>query len=152
VSDVVLTGNYLNGPCNTLTLVDLQSTGTITGTKMYGNYMGGNTNTGLFGRYMCLQNNQSRPLTNDDAGEAANPNSILWPTTAGGSAFKLLVQLRWAGPGPYGYCGASWAAGLTQMTIAIDATTRRLCRLRQATTSQPHHRPGEQSAGRPVLA
>lgn len=88
VSNVVITGNYLNGPCNTLTLVDLQSTGTITGTKVYGNYMGGNTNTGVFGHYMCLQNSQSRPLTNDDAGEAANPNSILWPTTAGGSAFN----------------------------------------------------------------
>jgi hypothetical protein len=88
VSNVVLTGNYLNGPCNTLVLVDLQSTGTITGTKVYGNYMGGNTNPGVFGHYMCLQNSQSRPLTNDDAGEAANPNSILWPTTAGGSAFN----------------------------------------------------------------
>lgn len=88
VGNCVITGNYIQGPMNTLTLVDLQSTGSITGTKIYGNWFGGNTNPGVFGHYMCLQNNQGRDLTNDDAAEAADPNGILWPTTAGGSAFN----------------------------------------------------------------
>jgi hypothetical protein len=79
VSDCWVDDNYIDGG-NMHFVVDVQSTGTITNTKVRRNDMGGHTNT-FTGRYTALNNADGRARTNDDAAQASNTGSIMWPTT-----------------------------------------------------------------------
>ena len=80
VSNCVVQDNFMDGG-NTSMVVDLQSTGTIHGTKVVRNWFGGHNNTGVWGRYMCLQNNDSRSYVNDDTALASSPDAIEWPSS-----------------------------------------------------------------------
>lgn len=62
-------------------VVDLQSTGSITNTRVRRNKMGGHTDPAVIGRYAALNDVDGRGIVNTEAALAANPNAILWPTT-----------------------------------------------------------------------
>jgi hypothetical protein len=80
VDHVTSQGNFCDGGIVS-TLVDVQSTGTITYTKFVGNFLGGHNNPAVVGIYNALQNNDGRAITHDDAAQAANPGSIQWPNS-----------------------------------------------------------------------
>lgn len=78
-NNVIVDDNWIDGG-NSHILVDLQSTGTINGTKVRRNIMGGHTNP-LYGRYSPFQNNDNRIIVQTDAAQTASPGSIMWPTS-----------------------------------------------------------------------
>lgn len=78
--NVWIDDNWIDGG-NAHILVDLQSTGTINGTRVRRNHMAGHTAPGVFGRYAALQNNDNRTIVQTEGAQGSSPGSILWPTS-----------------------------------------------------------------------
>lgn len=80
VASVSVDDNMIDGG-NMHFVVDLQSTGTITNTRVRRNRMGGHTDPAVLGRYAALNDVDGRGLVDTEAALTAAPNKILWPVT-----------------------------------------------------------------------
>lgn len=86
VANTIVQDCYIDGGIMHF-VVDLQSTGTITYTKVLRNDMGGHTAPGVIGRYAALNNSDGRSVVNTQAAQNSAPNSILWPTSGGDQSY-----------------------------------------------------------------
>jgi hypothetical protein len=80
VSNCTVQDNFIDGG-NMHFVVDLQSSGSITNTRVKRNKMGGHTDPNVGGRYWALNDVQGRGTVENEAALSANPNAILWPTS-----------------------------------------------------------------------
>lgn len=78
VTDLTMQDNWLDG-ADAIMLVDNQSTGDVLRTRFLRNWCGGHQRTDIFGRYMVLQNSDSRTISTTEADLVANPTRILIP-------------------------------------------------------------------------
>lgn len=78
VDNTLIEDNYIGGG-QALVLVDLQSSGDITNTRVLRNDMNGNT--GPWGRYYALWNSDGRTIHQTEGALTAAPSGILWPST-----------------------------------------------------------------------
>jgi hypothetical protein len=62
-------------------VVDVQSSGQITNTRVLRNRMGGHTTPGVIGRYSALNDSDGRGTVGSEVALAAATSKILWPTS-----------------------------------------------------------------------
>jgi hypothetical protein len=80
VANVTIDDNFIDGG-NMHMVVDLQSTGSITNTRVRRNRMGGHTDPAVIGRYVALNDVDGRGTVETEGALTSAPNKILWPTT-----------------------------------------------------------------------